>query len=262
MNKLSLHIASDGHIHTKYCNHAIGEMEDYVRAGIDKSFNEIIFLEHLEADIISPRITWLTEDNFDTYFKIGNELQKRYQDKINIKLGVEVGYNPHSTQQINALLGNRKWDKIGLSYHYLAIPHEPHLNLLSRSQSEHLRAIDFGTDKIISIYLDHLIQAVEEIPATCLCHLDAVLRHIPTVNIAKTHLKKCDELLDAVKMKGMDLEINTSGIDFRGEFFPSKEILSLALDKKIPLVMGSDAHKPEEIGRHFLKANAILQELY
>ncbi len=258
----SLNTTIDGHIHTKYCNHAAGEMEDYVLSGIKKGLTEIIFLEHVEEGVISPRRTWLNEEHFDIYFDIGNKLKKKYRNQISIKLGVEVGYNPDFTDIIVKRLAKRKWDKIGLSFHYLPMEGASHLNMLTSESKEHDRARNYGTNKIADRYLNGLIKGLNEIPATCLSHLDAVLRHLPEVNIGKTHLQKINVLLDLVKEKGIDLEVNTSGIDFRGEIFPSKNILLLAIDKKIPLALGSDAHKPEDIGRHFLTAKTVVQELY
>ena len=76
---------SDGHIHTKYCHHAIGEMEEYVLCGIEKGLEEIVFLEHMEAGIHYFEKTWLTEDDFDIYFSEGKRLQKKFQDISNLQ---------------------------------------------------------------------------------------------------------------------------------------------------------------------------------
>mgnify|MGYP001764866673 FL=1 len=60
-----------------------------------------------------------------------------------------------------------------------------------------------------------------------------------------------DILLSLVKDRRMCLEINTSGLPIRGEPFPSSPILRKAINLGIPLVAGSDAHRPEDVGRQF-----------
>ena len=57
---------------------------------------------------------------------------------------------------------------------------------------------------------------------------------------------------------GMALEINTSGYDLRNQPFPSTDIILRARDMQIPLRAGSDAHRPEDVGRHFDKLPALL----
>jgi HisJ family histidinol phosphate phosphatase len=56
-----LDISEDGHVHTNLCHHALGAMEDYVQAAIDRGLRKIIFLEHLEAGIEYFESTLLTD---------------------------------------------------------------------------------------------------------------------------------------------------------------------------------------------------------
>ncbi len=49
----------------------------------------------------------------------------------------------------------------------------------------------------------------------------------------------------------MALEVNTSGFTLRGTPFPAPFIIKEALALEIPLLAGSDAHKPEDVGRDF-----------
>jgi len=59
----------------------------------------------------------------------------------------------------------------------------------------------------------------------------------------------------------MALEINTSGFSIRGNPFPLPAIIQMAIEREIPLQAGSDAHKPEDVGRDFHKLPALLQRL-
>ena len=253
---LSLH--SDGHVHTKYCHHARGEMEEYVLSAIATGLKELVFLEHMEAGVHYFETTWLTEDDFDLYFCEGKRLQKKYRQDIRVSLGVEVGYSPDHKEELLERLDKRKWDRIGVSYHFMAQPQgRHHLNLVSRKEVN-LRAIEeVGCKQVLDSYFTTLTEAVDVLPGTVLCHLDAALRFQPKCGInEEEHLGQIRKLLDAVKGKGMALEINTSGFKIREVPFPAPFVVNEAIALGIPLLPGSDAHRPEDVGRYFDKLKA------
>ncbi len=242
----------DGHVHTKFCHHATGEMEDYVRAAIARGLRELCFLEHLEVGVRYREATWLTEDDFDEYFREGERLQRIYRDRLTIGLGVEAGFSQEHLDELRLRLAKRPWSRIGLSFHYALLPGQSeHLNLLSRKEENIRKARELGAAAILSHYLASLRDAVRQLPADVLCHLDAALRYLPDLEYSKSHLEQIDALLDLVKAKGLSLEINTSGVPIRGEPFPAAGIVAKAVQREIPLVAGSDAHRPEDVGRHF-----------
>ncbi len=240
----------DGHVHTRLCHHARGEMEDYVVSAIDRGLNKIFFLEHLEVDINYFESTWLTDADFDYYHAEGKRLQDKYKDIIAIGLGVEVGYNPRNLKQIRQKLARHAWDRIGISYHFFET-NSRHYNMVSRKQVNVDTLDQFGVDKVINIYYQNLLEAVENLPGQVLCHIDAVLRHHPEVSFTTEHYDRIDKLLAAVAKKNMALEVNTSGYKTRDEPYPSLTILKKAVNRKIPLMAGSDAHRPEDVGRFF-----------
>ncbi|WP_228723327.1 histidinol-phosphatase [Desulfosediminicola flagellatus] len=250
--KYTIDTLSDGHVHTRLCNHAKGEMEEYVLSAINRGLKEIIFLEHLETGIDYLERTWLSEDDFDFYFEEGNRLKGKYSGQIRIGTGVEVGYNAESPVELITKLECRTWDRIGISCHFLKLPGtDAHLNLLSKKKRNIDIAIKYGVESILSLYFKTLIEAVEKLPGTVLCHIDAALRFVPGLQFSNAHFQQIDSLLALVKDKGMALEVNTSGFAIRQEPFPTQKILHMAHSHNIPLVAGSDAHKPEDVGNHF-----------
>jgi histidinol-phosphatase (PHP family) len=257
-------ISSDGHVHTRLCHHAMGEMEDYVRAAVERGLSEIVFLEHLEVGIRYRQVNWLTEEDFDYYQAEGERLQALYAGRIRIVLGVEAGYNPRMAQQIKDWLMARRWDRIGISYHYMPLPDmDEDLNMLTRAADVIERASRYGGERILDNYFAGLYRAVSELsglPGTALCHVDAALRYLPGLSFTEKHLAAIEALLRLVKDKGMALEINTSGLAIRGEVFPSLAILRQALALGIPLVAGSDAHNPNEVGRFFKELPDLVRQ--
>lgn len=247
-----INLFSDGHVHCRLCHHAEGEMEEYVVAAIDKSLKEIVFLEHMEEGIEYFKTSWLTEQDFDYYFSEGERLRGKYQKHIRIGIGVEVGFNPSGADELSHRLVRRHWDRVGISNHYLHVAgNSQHLNLLGYTVENRERALAVGTDFILEQYFTNLRSAVLALPGTVLCHLDAALRYVENLSFTQHHFALIDDLLLAVKHKGMAIEINTSGIPGRGEPFPSRQLLKRALHFQIPLLAGSDAHSPKDVGRHF-----------
>jgi histidinol-phosphatase (PHP family) len=250
----------DGHVHTNLCNHARGEMEEYVLYALKQGLRKLIFLEHLEIGISYFESTWLTEYDFDFYHKEGKRLQNKYQNKIEVGLGVEVGYNPRFLEKIQQKLALYTWDRIGISYHFLETD-SGHLNMVSRKQVN-LDALDqYGVDEVVSRYYNDLREAVEKLPGQVLCHIDAVLRHHPDIRFTPEHYVLIDKLLDAVARKKMALEVNTSGYKTKEQPYPSLTILQKAVTRNIPLVAGSDAHRPEDVGRYFDRLPDLMKQI-
>ena len=243
---------TDGHVHTSLCRHAVGSMEEYVLAAIGKGLKKIIFLEHMEEGIEYFSRTWLTEDEFDLYFEEGTRLQKRYDGRIEIELGVEVGYNPECVDILLHRLKKRQWDRIGLSHHFCRLEgHAEHLNLLSSQKSNIRILLENDPDELLSRYFDTLAAAVQQVPADVLCHLDAGLRHCPDLELSRHHHEQIDSLLGLVKEHEMMLEINTSGYKHRNTPYPPPSVISRAMALGIKLTAGSDAHAPKDVGRCF-----------
>ncbi|MBW2467526.1 MAG: histidinol-phosphatase [Deltaproteobacteria bacterium] len=249
----------DGHVHTKLCNHAGGEMEEYVLAAIERGLRKLIFLEHLEVGINYFESTWLTEDDFVYYHTEGKRLQDKYRGIIEIGLGIEVGYNPNFPDEIKRRLALHSWDRIGISYHFLETD-SGHLNMVSRKQFNIDKLDKLGVDEVITRYYKELLEAVETLQGQVLCHIDAVLRHHPSLMFSPEHEKLVDNLLDAVARKKMALEVNTSGYRLRNKPYPSLDILKKAIKRKIPLVAGSDAHRPQDVGRYFNRLEDLMNK--
>jgi histidinol-phosphatase (PHP family) len=250
----------DGHVHTKLCHHASGEMEECVLAAVNRNLLKIIFLEHLEVGINYFESTWLSEDDFDFYHEEGRRLQDKYKDIIEIGLGIEVGYNPNSLEEIHRRLALHTWDRVGISYHFLETD-SGHLNMVSGKQVNIDKLDQYGVNEVVHRYYNDLQEAVEELPGQVLCHIDAVLRHHPNVTFTPKHYRLIDELLDAVARKKIAIEVNTSGYRTKNEPYPSIAILKKAIARNIPLVAGSDAHRPEDVGRYFDRLPGLIEKL-
>lgn len=249
-NLMKIDTSTDGHVHTRLCHHASGEMEEYVQVAVERGLKKLVFLEHLEIGINYSESTWLTEDDFKIYFAEGKRLQEKYRDSIAIGLGVEVGYNPKRVNDIISFLDKYTWDRIGVSYHYFEIDEE-HFNVVSSKQSNIDAFSRYGADKVMNRYYEYLKEAVAVLPGNMLCHLDAVLRYHPEVKFTNNHFEMIQDIFKTMAAKNMALEVNTSGFRLRDEPYPSLVLLKEAEKHGITLVAGSDSHRPKDVGRYF-----------
>lgn len=250
-------LRADNHVHTSLCNHASGTMEEYVLAALAQNLSTLTFLEHLEAEIRYFERTWLTDADFASYFREGERLKKKYRDRITIRLGVEVGYNPEAVDRLREGLARYPFELVGISYHFF--PHgQRHLNLVSRRPENIAAFTELGPDRVISAYYAGLREAVSLLDGHMLCHLDAVLRHLPGLCFTQEHQAQIDDLLLLLRQKDMRLEINTSGFALRGEPYPARAILRRAVALGIPLSLGSDSHQPGQVGRFFDRVEDFL----
>ncbi len=243
-------LSGDHHIHTRLCNHATGEMEEYVQAAIRKGLQSMTFLEHLECGIRYDHRTWLTSEDFNVFFKEGKRLQKKYRCRITVRLGAELGYNPDAVPELRSMLTRFPFEHIGLSYHFY-FNGQQHLNMVS-SRPDNIRGLTAaGAEQVVDAYFNGLIQACTLFPCDKICHLDAVLRHIPNLIFTAQQRRLIEQLLLLMQKKKIALEINSSGYAMRSQPWPAAEIIDQATALKIPLIAGSDAHRPEQVGRCF-----------
>lgn len=249
----------DTHIHTRFCDHATGEMEEYVLAGIQKRLRKIIFLEHMEEGISCEHKTWLSEKDFDRYFAEGKKLQQQYGHMIEIGLGVECGFNPDAAEKLTGRLLSRQWDQVGVSCHFLKLEgSDGHINLFSRKEKYIQLARREGIERLLDRYFSTLAQAVQTLPGTMICHLDGALRFVPELQLTERHYRQITSLLLSARKKNMAIELNSSGYDIRREQFPSNRILAMVFANKLPCLFGSDAHRPQDVGRYFDALSRLL----
>jgi histidinol-phosphatase (PHP family) len=235
----------DYHIHTKLCGHATGEMEQYVERAIEIGLQEIGFNDHLPfLDVERPGLA-MKLSQFPFYVQSVEQLRQKYPN-ITIRLGTEVDYFPQFEKQIADLLAQHPFDYVYGSVHFLddwsfdspfALPE---WNLAD-------------VDGVYEQYIDLLHQAAQSGLFDILSHLDLV--KIYGFRPDRDMLPLWESLINTVRENGLAIEINTSGLRKPvGEIYPAEKIVELISKYEVPIVFGSDAHRPEDVGRDFALA--------
>jgi len=254
----------DYHTHSRRCGHAFGEIEDYIKAAIDKNLKEIGISDHfpLGAVFDDPQITKLFKkssmevEEFPRYIKEIKGLKEKYKDKISVRISTEVGfYTPgkalsRQKEVLKPFIGDI--DYIIGAIHNIKWHESPVIFMNPNEGSNILR--EYGEDKIILEYFNKLIKLVDTNFFDVLAHFDfyRIIFRPNNPKYSQYIWQKLLDLLDKIKNKGMAIEINTSGILKKiGSQHPDDEILKEMIQRDIPLLLSSDAHKPDYVGYMF-----------
>lgn len=225
----------DLHNHTKLCNHAEGEIDEYIEKAIEEGVKYFGFSEHAPMD-------------FDKKYRIGFEQMKeyenavlkakdRYKGKIEILLGYEVDFlKGHMDERVL----NADVDYLIGSVHFI-----------DEWGFDNPEFIGDYEKKDIDEIWEKYFGAVEEMANS---RLFDIVGHLDLIKIFKFMPKRsiteiAKNALRAIKNADMSIEINVAG--FRkpvGEAYPSLSLLKEAKKLDIPITFASDAHKPEQVG--------------
>ena len=232
----------DSHMHTPLCKHASGEPEEYAEQGLKAGLRGIIFTCHCPM----PNGFWPTvrmdEAEFDTYVAMVNRATEAYRGKLDVWLGLESEYYPGHEKYIEELHKRADFHFIIGSVHW--------------QSKEYLNKFENGTiEGFRRTYFNHLADSAESGLYDCLGHPDLVKNYHPDswcFPILKEHVSRC---LDRIAATGVAMELNTSGLNKSyHEMNPGNEFLGMMSERGIPLVIGSDAHRPGRVGEHFIQA--------
>ena len=93
-----------------------------------------------------------------------------------------------------------------------------------------------------------------------ICHLD-LPKKFGRKSI-KTFDRELDEIITVIKDKDFTVELNTSGYNHPvSEAYPAPDIIKKCHKAGVSMTLGSDAHHPDDVGRHFDKALPLLRSI-
>ena len=239
----------DYHVHTALCNHADGSMQEYVERACEKGLSEICFLDHLTLHPGGAHLSMRPAD-LPFYFYSARDLADRYKVRISVKAGLEVDYDPAYADQIRSIIAPFDFDIIGGSVHFIE-----DTNLVSRHKGDD-RAL-LGIEESSRRYLDKLSAMIDADLVDVICHIDIFKKfgERPGAWI-KTEMTA---ILEKIARKNLAVELNASGwVHPAEEPYPDLHILRECGILGIPVTLGSDAHSPKDVGRHFEAAKEML----
>ncbi len=244
---------TDVHTHSRFSSDSETQPEDMILGAIEKGLECICFTDHYDKDNLS----WGVEDIFDPeeYFRVLSPLREKYKDRIEVRIGVELGLQPHLGGYYAEFEKKYPFDFMIGSVHSIKREDIAKGNLRKEYTDEEIQRMTF----------EETLEDVKNCDAfDVLGHLDYVVRYGKEREKIYSYARYADiidEILRTVIAKGKGIELNMAGLKYGLPFaHPHPDVLKRYRELGGEIItVGSDGHKPEHIAYDFHKVNDILQ---
>lgn len=243
---------ADVHMHCGFSNDSETRPENMVESAIAKGLSVICFTDHYDKD----NLDWGDEAIFDveSYFQKMVALQEEYRDRIDIRIGAEIGMQPYLAEYYQNFMAQHPFDFVIGSVH---------------SVLEHDVALDFfqkhSDPEGYKIYFEEMLQDVQKIKSyDVLGHLDYIVRYSNQGSKGfnlNDYMDIIEEILKQVIAHGKGIEMNMSGLKYGlGAPHPQPEIIKRYRELGGEIItVGADGHIPEHIAYDYHLADDILK---
>jgi len=231
-------ILSDGH----------DSYEDMVLVAISKGLDEIGFTDHV---CLKPVDWTIRLEDIPVMTRQILDMKSKYSDQIKIRYGIELDYLPGYEEEMKELIEDIPVDYVIGSVHFIGDWN------FDSDQSLYGK---WTNDKLYEMYFGLVQQAAKSGLFDIIGHLDIIkkFRVYPESNQDKLF----EDTVREIKANNLVVELNTGGMDRPcAEFTPGAKFLQLCFAHHVPITLGSDAHRSEQIARHFETATALLSHI-
>lgn len=243
---------ADYHSHTPLCRHAEGTPSQYVQAAVAAGLSEFGVSDH--APMPEPFDDWrMAAAELPEYLDWIAESRGAAGDRIPLRAGLECDWLPGSEDWVEELAGRFDWDYLIGSVHYIS-------DGWDFDNPKWLgRWAETDVEQAWTMYWEAYASMAASGLFDILAHPDLIKKfgYQPEGDLARFY----EPAVAAIAESGCAIELNTSGWHKPcAEQYPAAGFLRIASASGIPLVISSDAHAPEEVGRDFDQAIALARE--
>lgn len=241
---------------------------EYVEEAIRQGFTSLGFSEH---SVLPFENTFaLKHGRVTTYVDEIKQLRELYRDRLEIHLALEADFIPGMSRGFAALKQKMGLDYIIGSVHLVGNSYPDNLWFIDGPKREiydnGLQAFYNGDiKKAVTSYWHQINQMLEEEEFDIVGHLDKIKMHNQGRWFSEEdpwYRALVNETIDLIAEKNVMVEVNTRGI-YKGRstsLFPGEYILKRLGDKKIPVILSSDAHQPHELSLWFDEAIEVMKQ--
>ncbi|MCI9217600.1 histidinol-phosphatase HisJ family protein [Lachnospiraceae bacterium 42-17] len=244
---------ADVHMHSDFSGDSKSAPEEMILGAIERGLEVICFTDHYDKD----NMDWGQEDIFkpEEYFRVLTPLREKYRGQIDIRIGVEIGLQPHLAPYYGEFVNQYPFDFVIGSVHSIKRSDIAFGTLLKTHTDEEVYRMTFE-ETLEDVQLDSSFDV--------LGHLDYVVRYGKERESQYSYGKYAeliDEILRVLVIKGKGLELNMAGIKYGLPFaHPHPDVLKRYKELGGEIItVGADGHKPEHIAYDFYKVSDILR---
>ncbi len=243
----------DYHVHSNFSPDGSMSMDECISHAIDKNIEEMCFTDHLDIDFPA-----FSEENLDyeKYSSSIDEVRKKYEGRIKINKGIEIGMQPHIINQIYDYIDGKKFDFIIGSIHVVN-GHDICDSSFYEGKSK---------KEVYNEYLDALYTCIKAFKDfNVLGHIDIIKRYCHFEDRNMYFEEFGDYITPIYKeliQSGRGIEINTSGIRYKvGSAHPTVDLLKAYRNLGGEIITtGSDSHSYEYLAYNFGPTLDILRD--
>ena len=238
----------DSHLHTPLCKHARGALPEYLEAARERGLAGVVFTDH------NPMPAWfdpgsrMSPEQLPLYHSLVAQL--RQDDDFYVGIGLEADFHPGAGEYVRRQIADFPYDYVIGSVHYIGAWPFDHPDYQD----------EFERRDRMEVYADYYGQVYAAAEAgifDAIGHLDLPKKfgHVPP----EEAWDLVEGVLEVIRNADLALDVNTAG--WRkpiGELYPAPQIIKRAGELGIPVVLGSDAHAPEEVAWRFGDAVEVL----
>jgi len=222
--------------------------EDMIRTAISKGLDEIGFSDHV---CLKP-VDWaIRMEDIPVMTRQMLDLKAEYKDQIQIRYGIEVDYFPGYENELKDLIDSIPVDYVIGSVHFIGDWN------FDTDQSLYGK---WSNDKLYEKYFALVQKAAQSGLFDTIGHIDIIkkFRVYPETNQDKLF----EDTIKIIKEHNLVVELNTGGMDRPcAEFTPGSKLLEMCYNHHVPVTLGSDAHRAEQIARHYEGATTLLSHI-
>ncbi len=252
------------HSHCLYCD-GRANMEDFIRFAISEGFTSYGISSH--APLPFPTAWTMEWDRMEDYLSEFSRLKKKYADKIELAIGLEIDYLNEDSNPASSRFRELPLDyRIG-SVHMLYSP-EGNIVDIDTPADTFRQLIDkhFNGDlfSVIRLYYENLIHMVELGGFDIVGHADKMHYNASCYRPGLLDEPWYDTLVHGyfleIARHGYIVEINTKAYHELGTFYPNERYFTFLKNLGIRVQVNSDAHYPERINNARLEGLAALKK--
>nr|WP_294491686.1 histidinol-phosphatase HisJ family protein [uncultured Mediterraneibacter sp.] len=250
-------IRGDFHMHTEFSTDSEASVRSMLDSAVERGLLTVCVTDHLDKDY--PPDEELGPDPFqlelDRYFDMLTGLREEYRGELDIRIGVELGMQPHLGAVYEELVANYPFDFVIGSLH-LIHGMDPYYGRIFEGRSD---------QEVYREAFRETLDCLDRIHSfDVLGHLDYVVRYGRHQALEYSYRKfadEIDEILRPLIRQGRGLEMNMGGLKYGLGFAnPHPDVLKRYRELGGEIVtIGSDAHRPEHIAYDFEQAGDILK---
>jgi len=247
----------DFHVHSRHSLDSEAEMSAHCEQALQIGLTHLTFTDHLELDPRNPMFGCFDYEKAHADFA---EVEDKYGDRISLAFGVEITCQASLAGKIRDAVADKEYDVVMGSVHFIE---EFGRDISSRTGTP-LVFEQNDPALVYEKYLDEIEASIESNLFDVLGHIGIVHRH------GAPYLASLDfgafeprfrRIAGAIVESGVAVEMNASGFNHPpNTTYPDERFLRTLVETGFTNVtVGSDAHRPEELGAHVDKTLDIIR---